>query len=580
MTSVKIFFDGGCPFCSRYVEILRLRRSIGKVELVNLRHDAALRDELRSKGFDLNQGMVVEIDGRRLGGADAANALAILSTPSDLFNRLNRLLLSVPALAAIIYPILRSGRWISLFLMGRKGIDEKDGGLHSTQVLFSFLFSMFSLFHVFNYVFAYGRYPPQADLVAVFVAALILLMRPQSSRALFLLMLASLISTIAQAPAQSNHTMLRTMVIIGYWLSFLYAFLRGSGQSDIFGNFILAGRGGLLIMYVFGIFHKINSDFLNPNFSCAVALWRAMPSPLNKLEGPLIDYSTIYGTFVVEAVIVLALLIPRTRYLGMVFGILFHLLLALSDYAAYLAFTTLSISLHVLFLDSANSRKIMQSPEMAAIRSRIRHPLYKLAVLILLIVGALLMMRNAFGLSTIFLLPFVLPLCFLIMRYGRRGRGREESPYGRPAYMIGVVVAGLYFANGFMPYLGLKTAQSINMFSNLRLEAGVSNHLIFRGPPGPFRYLENVAVIEDAGGSAFLSWYQNRGFAIVYYDLLAHLAENPELVVSFELNGRQFSSVGSADFRDDIERTLHPRWVRKWFHFLPVQLERPEPCSI
>jgi hypothetical protein len=550
------------------------------VELVNLRHDAALRDELRNNGFDLDQGMVVEIDGRQLGGADAANALAILSTRSDLFNRLNRLLLSAPALAAIIYPILRSGRWISLFLMGRKGINEEVKGLHSTQVLFSFTFSMFSLFHVYNYAFAYGRYPPQADLVAVFVAAVILLMWPRSSQALFLLMLASLISTIAQAPAQSNHTMLRTMVISGYWLSFIYAFLRGRGQSDIFGNFILAGRGGLLIMYLFGIFHKINSDFLNPNTSCAVVLWREMPSPLNSLEGPLVEYLTIYGTFVAEGMIMLALLIPRTRYLGMVFGILFHLLLAMSDYAAYLAFTTLSISLHVLFLDRAHSLKIMQSPEMAAIRSRIRHPLYQAAALILLILGTLLMVLNAFGLSTLFLLPFVLPLCFLIMRYGRGGSDREELPYGRPAYAIGIVVAGLYFANGFMPYLGLKTAQSINMFANLRLEAGVSNHLIFRDPPAPFRYLENVAVIEDTGGSAFLDWYWNWGFAIVYYDLLAHLSENPELVVSFELNGRQFSSVSSADLRDDIEKTLHPRWVRKWFHFQPVQLERPEPCTI
>ena len=285
MTSIKIYYDGECPFCSRYVKLLRLRQSASDVGITNLRDDANLRQELNQRGFDLDQGMVVEIDDRRIGGADAANALAMMSTPSDMFNRINRLVFSRPALSALFYPVLRSGRWMTLFMMGRQSINENSKDLSSAQVLFSFFFGLFSLFHVFNYAFAYGRFPPQADLIAVFAAALLLLVRPQSSRALFVLMLASLVSTIAQAPAQSNHTMLRTMVLIGYWLSFLYAFMRGKSAADIFDNFILAGRGSLLVMYFFGIFHKINSDFLNPSTSCAVALWQDMPSPLNLISG-------------------------------------------------------------------------------------------------------------------------------------------------------------------------------------------------------------------------------------------------------------------------------------------------------
>jgi hypothetical protein len=553
---------------------------VGNVELTNLRDNAQSRDELIGSGFDLDDGMVVEIDGRRLGGADAANALAMLSTPSNLFNRFNHLLLSAPTLAAIIYPILRSGRWISLFLIGRKGIHEEDQGLLSTRVLFSFFFSFFSLFHVFNYAFAYGRFPPGPDLIVVFIAAVILLVRPQSPRALFLLMLASLISTIVQSPAQSNHTMLRTMVIVGYSLSFLYAFLRGRRWSDIFANFVLAGRGALLVMYVFGFFHKLNSDFLNPATSCAVALWREMPGPLSAMDGPLVIYSTIYGTFVGESIIMLALLFPQTRYIGVVFGILFHLLLAMSDYAAYLAFTTLSISLHVLFLDRAHSLKIMHSPEMTLIRARIRDPIYQVMMLILLIIGGILMAAKAFSISALLLFPFVLPFCFLILRYGHGKSDRKGWSHGHPAYAIGIIVSALYFANGSMPYFGLKTAQSINMFANLRLEAGISNHLIFRHPPGPFRYLEDVAVVKDTGGSNYLGGYQIQDFGIIYYDLLSHLSENPELVVSFEMNGRTYSSVNAANFHDDIERMLHPGWIRKWFHFQPVQLARPEPCTI
>jgi len=49
------------------------------------------------------------------------------------------------------------------------------------QVLFS---SLFSLFHFFNYAFAYGRFPPQIDLIAVFAAAVLVLLRARNRRAL------------------------------------------------------------------------------------------------------------------------------------------------------------------------------------------------------------------------------------------------------------------------------------------------------------------------------------------------------------------------------------------------------------
>ncbi|MDP5359073.1 MAG: hypothetical protein NWR52_02825, partial [Paracoccaceae bacterium] len=175
--------------------------------MVNLREDAEIRAELASEGFDLDQGMVVDLDGRRVGGAAATNLLAGMSTPSGAFNRLNRLVFDKPLVSAIAYPVLRSGRWLTLFLMGRRTINDEEDGRISRQGLFGLIFAMFSLFHVFNYIFEYTRVPAQWDFLAIFVAALVLLSRPASPRALFFLMLVSTISTIAQAPATSNHTM-------------------------------------------------------------------------------------------------------------------------------------------------------------------------------------------------------------------------------------------------------------------------------------------------------------------------------------------------------------------------------------
>ena len=95
-----------------------------------------------------------------------------------------------------------------------------------------------------------------------------------------------------------------------------------------------------------------------------------------------------------------------------------------------------------------------------------------------------------------------------------------------------------------------------------------------------FGYLEDVAVIEDSGGDAGLEWYRRGNYAIVYYDLLVRLHNNPEIVVSFSRDGRRFERVGARDLAPDIAEQLHPAWFRKWFHFQPVSLKRPEPCNV
>ncbi len=138
----------------------------------------------------------------------------------------------------------------------------------------------------------------------------------------------------------------------------------------------------------------------------------------------------------------------------------------------------------------------------------------------------------------------------------------------------------LFFANCAMPYLGLKSAQAVNMFANLRLEGGVSNHLVLTQAPGPFGYLEDVAFIEDGGGDGMLESYRRQGYAIVYYDLLARLKDRPELIVTYTRNGWRFEGVGAGDLTDDMAERLHGPWFRKWFHFQPVVLERPEPCNV
>ncbi len=110
MSALRIIYDGECPFCSRYAAYQRLREEY-TVHLVDARAEP---ERAASYGLDLNEGMIVDLDGRVYHGADAVCLLSQLSQrPGPLRNA---------TLARALYPFLRFGRNMSLRLLGRKPI--------------------------------------------------------------------------------------------------------------------------------------------------------------------------------------------------------------------------------------------------------------------------------------------------------------------------------------------------------------------------------------------------------------------------------------------------------------------------
>ena len=119
-----LVYDGECPFCSAYVRYLRVRESLGRVHLVNARDGHPVVDEIRARGLDLDDGMVLKLGGRFYHGADCINVLALLSTGSGGFNRLNATIFRSPAASRYLYPVLRAGRNAVLQLLGRKKLAD------------------------------------------------------------------------------------------------------------------------------------------------------------------------------------------------------------------------------------------------------------------------------------------------------------------------------------------------------------------------------------------------------------------------------------------------------------------------
>jgi predicted DCC family thiol-disulfide oxidoreductase YuxK len=120
-----IVYDGQCPFCSRYVQLVRLRRAVGSVKLVDAREGGPLVEELMAAGFDLDEGMVLKLGDRLYHGNECVHMLSLLSTPSDSFNKINRLIFRSRRASRLLYPVLRGGRNLVLAALGRTKIHQR-----------------------------------------------------------------------------------------------------------------------------------------------------------------------------------------------------------------------------------------------------------------------------------------------------------------------------------------------------------------------------------------------------------------------------------------------------------------------
>lgn len=119
---IEIVYDGDCPFCTRYVTLVNLRKTAGEVRLINARDEDPILGEIKHLGLDINRGMVARVGNIYFYGDEVLTLLATHSCERGVFNRITRWAFKKPTRAKWIYPIMVKGRNIVLRLLGRKPI--------------------------------------------------------------------------------------------------------------------------------------------------------------------------------------------------------------------------------------------------------------------------------------------------------------------------------------------------------------------------------------------------------------------------------------------------------------------------
>jgi predicted DCC family thiol-disulfide oxidoreductase YuxK len=115
-----LLYDGDCPACSFYVGVAQLRQLYPNLRIANARSEPALVAELRERGYEINEGMILCLDGRVFFGAEATHKIATLGRSSP--SRWRRAVLALTGTApwsSALYPWLNRGRQLLLRLLGR-----------------------------------------------------------------------------------------------------------------------------------------------------------------------------------------------------------------------------------------------------------------------------------------------------------------------------------------------------------------------------------------------------------------------------------------------------------------------------
>ncbi|MDA7920406.1 HTTM domain-containing protein [Verrucomicrobiales bacterium] len=369
-------------------------------------------------------------------------------------------------------------------------------------------------------------------------------------------------------------------------------------------------RAAVIIMYFWAATQKFNWDYIDPEISCAAKLHTEIAAYF----GPLVPTATwalhgaIWGSFLFELGIPILLLIRRTRFVGFLAAISFHLWLSIHPAAGIFSFSSLIIALLLLFLPLGWGERLQSSwnhqlnwlgrssPE------RGRKIAKWLAVggffATLITQGVLYLtggrsyetfeLANRVGFFAFFAWGCWIGGCYILA--GWRGREEDLGLPNKPRPGLAWIGLILVLLNGVYPWIGGRTQTSFSMYSNLRSE-GESNHMLFKRRDLFKLQSEMVEVLQSAPNILApserprgIQQFANIGHRIIpWFEFRRLVSEMPgDFEVTYLHEGEE-KTLGRKDGRDFGEEAAFeplPLFARKflWFRRLET-LEGPMCCT-
>ena len=120
MNSNYIFiYDGECPFCNHFAELLEIKSEINNIKILDGRKNSTLMKSLLEKGYDLDKGAILMKDEDIFHGADAINSICKqIKKPSSSLLLLLSSVFKSNKRTKVLFPLLVRARRLALISKG------------------------------------------------------------------------------------------------------------------------------------------------------------------------------------------------------------------------------------------------------------------------------------------------------------------------------------------------------------------------------------------------------------------------------------------------------------------------------
>ena len=118
-SNYTFIYDGECPFCNHFAELLEIKSKITNIKILDGRKNLTLINSLLKKGYDLDKGAILMKDEHIFHGAEAINTICkqIKNPSSSLLLLLSRLFKSNKR-TKVLFPLLVRARRFALISKG------------------------------------------------------------------------------------------------------------------------------------------------------------------------------------------------------------------------------------------------------------------------------------------------------------------------------------------------------------------------------------------------------------------------------------------------------------------------------
>ena len=324
-------------------------------------------------------------------------------------------------------------------------------------------------------------------------------------------------------------------------------------------------RLSAVAFYFFTFFHKLNTDFLNPDVSCAVRFLEqtlAPFAPLGLAALPGVGAAVIGATLAVELFVAVGLAVPRWRSGACLLGAGFHLLLALDAPHIFYNFSAVMFVFLWVCLPASRAAGIARQP---GGRVGLSHFLGGYALLVGLVwwFPTEAWWVAAFGFSGLWI-AFALTLLRRagllgrcnVLRLARTSSGSSPRPTpraplaarpGRRYAGVLLLLPALVVLNGLSPYLGLKTRTAWQMYSNLNLAAHYSNHVLVPYSLDVGGFLADSVQIVVTSDPALRAQQGRPGGRLSWFELRRYVAQHPDVWLAYTRPGHPPTAFGPVE---------------------------------